>query len=406
MKNFTKTFDCREFHFDSSIMSYAGIMHRLVEEYRLKFKAYLLESNSIPLALEYIKDQINALRYNAGTRDFDRTQYANMAKELGVNPSNYLESIINLEEKDTPFSRFIHSIHRDNYLEKYNADIVYDYLDESKVFTGKIKKVENPEQIISEELLNPEHHEQVFDYSFPEYIIKELLDYVHIKTYLSALDKLDNIVDNIIPNPITSHVPNPSPMSQPQSLQKDKTQLEGYQLAFLLYLYVKQFGIDSLKNSQYVFASYFFQLLYGDLGELSKQVANDLSMNESDKKNTFAFLKEINRNTPLSPESSPFLRKWYEKIKGQSLDDIVNLPDRKNKELETSFDAVIRWSQIKRRGGCAFNLAKSEKKGWSFKSKEFNQCLSNLKKTYPKLMTENIIKQSDSFKADCLGFYI
>ncbi len=405
MENFTKIFDHREFHFESSIMSYAGILHSLVDEYRRKFKAYLLGSSSIPLAIEYIKDQINVLRYNAGTRDFDRPQYANLASEIGIDLSNYLDSIIEIEERDDPFSRFIYSVHRDNYLEKYNAEIVYEFLHKSKVFTGKINKVKNPDQIISEELINSELHEQVFDYSFPQYYIKDFLDYVHIKTYLSTLDKLDHIVDNIIPNSIPSHIPTPRTTKQPKILQKDKTQLEGYHLAFLFYLYLRQFGIGSLKNPYHLFASYFYQMLYGDFVELSKQIANDLSMDERDKDNTYNFLKSVNSITPLSSESSPFLKKYFDKIEGQSLSDIVNLPERKNKILEESFASEIRWSKIKRSSSCAFNLAKKEGQNWTFQSNKFDLFISILKRTYPTLMTDQIINQSNLFKAECLNFY-
>lgn len=392
-----KAFDFKAYNFDSSISTLAGIFYDLVRMYSIDIKSFVLEHSSPQSAILFLKEIINALRFDAGNFDFENDNLRLMVIELGINTENYLDSIYKLKPTDHPFSKLIFEVHRDNYLEKYNAKYIFDYLNLSKVYNGKLKRKDSKQL---SQLLESESNlqEAVSRSIYKETTIQNLIDYVHIKTYLSTLDKLDKIVDTTI----SSNTLN----LQPKNLQKDKTQLEGYQLAFLLYLHVKQFGIDRLKNSHHVFASYFFQMLYGDLGELSNQIANDLSMNERDKKNTFDFLKEIDRITPLSPESSPFLRKYFKKIKGQTLGKIVNLPDRKNKDLEASFASEIRWSQIKRSSSCAFNLAKKVDKNWTFKSNKFDLYISILKKIYPTLLTDQIIKQANLFKAECLDYYV
>ncbi len=391
-----KAFNFKAYNFDSSISTLAGIFYDLVRMYSIDIKSFVLEHSSPQSAILFLKEIINALRVDAGNFDFENDNLQLMVIELGINIENYLDSIYKLKPTDHPFSKFIFEVHRDNYLEKYNAKYIFDYLNLSEVYNGKLKR-KDWKQL--SQLLESETNlqEAVSRSIYKETTIQNLIDYVHIKTYLSTLDKLDNIIDNSLISDIFK--------SQPKNLQKDKTQLEGYHLAFLFYLYLRQFGIDSLKNPHHLFASYFYQMLYGELLELSKQIANDLSMDERDKENTYNFLKSINSVTPLSSESSPFLKKYFDKIEGQSLSDIVNLPERKNKILEESFASEIRWSKIKRSSSCAFNLAKKEGQNWTFQSNKFDLFISILKRTYPTLMTDQIINQSNLFKAECLNFY-
>ena len=383
----------------SNINDVCRILRKLVSEYKSKFKSYVLDKNSVELSITYLRDQISIVRNShEGLKKFlprwnvDYNELEELTIELGINTNNYLDSILELNSESSLASDFLTGVNLYNY--EMDGEFIYNYLKASSVYNGLLKEYNTKELYTLEEIESSGREDRFkVKYDLPEILITHLMNYISIRTFFSSLDKLENYLNELIPS------------SQPKNLQKDKNQLEAYHLGFLLYLHFKQYGIDKLNNSSLVFTSYFLLFLMGELGQLTNQIVNDLSMNERDKNSTLDFLKEINRKTPLTPASSPFITKWYKKVIDKKSIDIVNLPDRKNKELETSFDAVIRWSQIKRRGGCAFNLAATSQKVWSFKSKRVSTIFNRSSKTYPSLITTNIINQSNSFKAECLNFY-
>ncbi len=398
MENFIENFNYREHH-RATIMVYAEYLEELVSEYKSKFKAYVLDTNSIELSIGYLRDKINIVRNSQeGLKKFlprwnvDYNELEELTIELGIDTNNYLDSILELNSENSLASDFLTGVNLYNY--EMDGEFIYNYLKASSVYNGLLKEYNTKELYTLKEIESSQREDKFkVKYDLPEILITHLMNYIFVRTFFSSLDKLENYLNELIPS------------SQPKNFQKDKNQLEAYHLGFLLYLHFKQYGIDNLNNSSLVFTSYFLLFLMGELGQLTNQMVNDLSMNERDKKSTLDFLKEINSITPLTPESSPFIKKWYDMVYDKEPEEIINLADGKDKVLKKEFATVIRWSQIKKQSGCAFNLASTSYKVWSFKSNEFNQYLTILNKTYPSLITTNIIKQSNSFKADCISFY-
>lgn len=378
--------------YDSPLRSYAQILKSAIDLYRIEMTSFVVESTQPKASLSLLKNIINGLRKDAGTKDFDSYNLQKLATEIGIKSGDYLDSILAIKIEDNPDSNFVLHVSRDNYLEinchKYN----YAILEKTALENIATSILELPSTEFSDQKFwdYSETEGNIIIYEYPAYIIRDFLDYTIIKTYIDCLDKLDQILDEISVAKVSN--------IQPGNLKKDKSAIQAHHLGLLLHIFLCKFIPVNKRNDGYVFAACYLLLLRGELGMLTNLLIENYDLDVKQDSEIKTFLDHIDRITPLSTAASPFISKYYRIAKKFTTKQLYSLQDKNNKELKEKTTVIRKWVGVKKSRGVAFNLVSNKGKIWSFDDAKADQFLKVLKKYYAKLITEDIEKQFRQFK--------